>query len=234
VHSLHPLDNPVWHALTGPQATVAEGGAHARRYHPAIAPFAALPDELSAAAWDELRSLVSPSDFVALPRANLAPPDGWDVFMRIPCVQMVATTTVDTTGMHGANGVAIIDLTVDDVPDMRALVDVTRPGPFLDRTIELGRYVGVRADDGQLVAMAGERMRLPGYVEMSAICTLPEHRGRGLATGLVIALLDHIRASGATPMLHAVADNTAAIKLYEQLGFATRLTMEVAGVRPLP
>ena len=112
---------------------------------------------------------------------------------------------------------------------MLALVERTRPGPFLPRTIELGTYLGVR-DDGVLVAMAGERLHPPGWTEISAVCTDPAARGRGLATRLVRALVHGIRARGEQPFLHAAADNPA-IGLYESLGFRHRRGVTFAAAR---
>jgi ribosomal protein S18 acetylase RimI-like enzyme len=108
-----------------------------------------------------------------------------------------------------------------DVPQMLALVQRTEPGPFLPRTVEMGTYLGIRRD-GVLVAMAGERLHPPGWTEISAVCTDEAWRGQGLATRLVRAVGAGIRARGEVPFLHAVADNTTAIRLYEQLGFRLR------------
>ena len=110
---------------------------------------------------------------------------------------------------------------------MMDLVDRTRPGPFLPRTIELGTYLGMR-DHGALVAMAGTRMHLPGFTEISAVCTDDEHRGRGLAKVLVGRLVDEILGRARIACLHAVSTNTPAIRLYETLGFTTRKEMDFA------
>lgn len=124
-----------------------------------------------------------------------------------------------------------LTLGTEDVPEMLALVERTRLGPFLPRTIELGTYLGFRRD-GALIAMAGERMHPPGWTEISAVCTDPTFRGEGLATRLVLALAAGIRARGERPFLHASADNAGAIRLYESLGFTLRrrLTFDAAQV----
>jgi ribosomal protein S18 acetylase RimI-like enzyme len=108
-----------------------------------------------------------------------------------------------------------------DVPEMLELVERTQPGPFLPRTVELGTYLGIRRD-GALVAMAGERLHPPGWTEISAVCTAPEHRGQSLATRLVRAVVHGIRERGETPFLHAAGSNVNAIRLYESLGFRLR------------
>jgi predicted GNAT family acetyltransferase len=121
-------------------------------------------------------------------------------------------------------------LAEDDVPEMLALVEKTRPGPFARRTIELGDYYGIR-DGGVLVAMAGERMHPPGYTEISVVCTDADHRGRGLASQLVRALVRSIRSRGETPFLHLTTENENAHHVYDALGFETRTFLDVRGVR---
>jgi hypothetical protein len=122
----------------------------------------------------------------------------------------------------------IVALGEDDAPQMLALAAATRPGPFFARTHQLGDFVGVK-DGGRLVAMAGERMKPAGFTEVSGVCTWPEYRGRGYAGGLMRLVTARILARGEAAFLHAYASNTAAIGLYESLGFAVRreLTMTV-------
>ena len=117
-----------------------------------------------------------------------------------------------------------------DAPEMLALAQLTRPGPFAIRTHELGRYIGIRKA-GQLVAMAGERMRMPGLTEVSAVCTHPDHRGHGYAGELVLAMVTTIQQRGDIPFLHVAAENAPAIKIYEMLGFRTRRLMQFAIVK---
>jgi predicted GNAT family acetyltransferase len=104
---------------------------------------------------------------------------------------------------------------------MLALVKQTQPGPFSERTIEMGRYLGHRAD-GRLVAMAGERMRCPGFAEVSAVCTDPGYRGRGLGGALTLAVAQHIRGRGDEAFLHVAEENVTAQRLYLELGFTVR------------
>jgi predicted GNAT family acetyltransferase len=110
---------------------------------------------------------------------------------------------------------------------MLALAQLTQPGPFLARTHVMGMFRGIRID-GRLAAMAGERMRVPGYTELSGVCTHPDFRGRGLARRLSAIVCAGIDARGETPFLHAWKDNHAAIALYEQLGFRLRAEVNVA------
>jgi ribosomal protein S18 acetylase RimI-like enzyme len=218
------LDRPVWSALTTGHRSLAEGAAHARRYPAAIAPFAAMSDE-SDAAWSELADLAK-QDVVAI--VTPAPPGdlhGLDVRFRASVRQMVAVEAVDPVG-----DAAVEVLDQRDIPAMLELTALTKPGPFLARTHELGRYIGI-GDGQRLAAMAGERMRLDGFTEVSAVCVHPDYRGRGYAQRLVTALMTAIRGRGETPFLHVIDDNHAAIALYERLGFMSRTTLSFTVLR---
>jgi ribosomal protein S18 acetylase RimI-like enzyme len=218
---MHPLDNPAWHALRGPHREFGESNELAARYHPDVALFAALPDEPTPDAWDALRALVGPGGVTCIFRNVVEPPAGWERLMSAPAHQMVAQRIDGTPAVTGE------PLGAADVEEMLRLVARTAPGPFAARTVELGRYIGVRRD-GALVAMAGERMHPPGYREISAVCTDEAHRGRGLASDLVRALVAAQGERGETPFLHVVVENASAIRVYEALGFVTRRIVDVA------
>jgi predicted GNAT family acetyltransferase len=160
---------------------------------------------------------------VAVPGA-INPPPSWELVDRIPGVQLV------DDGVAAGPDEEAVRLTEADVPEMLALVERTRPGPFRRRTIELGTYLGIRRA-GALVAMAGERLHPPGWTEISAVCTDAAYRGQGLGTRLVRAVAAGIRARGETPFLHAAAANTGAIRLYESMGFRLRQRPSFTSVR---
>ncbi len=217
-----PLDHPVWHALTGRLARFAVGTARALRMHPDIGPFGAAIDD-TPESLAELAKLVPESGPLILMQRHESPtPPGTAIQIKAPGVQMIArnVTPPDTT-----NGIE--KLTAADAPQMLALATLTVPGPFAIRTRELGTFWGVK-QDGKLVAMAGERLAVPGYTEVSGVCTHPDHRGKGYAGLLSRAVATQIMARGETPMLHAWATNTPAIRLYEQLGFELRTYVNVA------
>ena len=151
--------------------------------------------------------------------------DAWRVVASFEVVQMTAGRGL------GERGDEIVALGDGDVPEMLALTKLTNPGPFLERTIEMGDYIGVR-DGGKLVAMAGERFRVEGWTEISAVCTAPTHRGQGLATKLLRAVAAGIEARGEGVFLHVVATNTGAIRLYEALGFSVRGRRTVGAIVP--
>ena len=231
MHAVHVLDNPVWHALSGPQATVAEGTDAALRYDPEVSVFAAVPDDPAPASWDALGDVVGPGGAAVVVRDVVPVPPGWTERFRMPGLQMLRDRPID--GAKGSRAtLEVLRLDVADVPEIMDLVEHARPGPFAARTIELGSYYGMR-DDGALVALAGTRMRLPGYTELSAVCTDDEHRGRGLAKVLVAHLVDEILGRGEVACLHVVHNNTPAVRLYETLGFTTRREMDFALLGPI-
>ncbi|MGW2572186.1 GNAT family N-acetyltransferase [Streptomyces sp. NPDC001537] len=218
-----PLDNPVWAALDGPHAVWAERLGRAARYPADMYAFAALADPADPAAWADLHALLGPGTTVRLKGAD-GVPEGWDVVGGGQGVQLIDTR------LRAEPAPEAVRLGPDDVPEMLDLVAPTRPGPFLARTIRMGTYLGIR-HRGRLIAIAGERLRLPGWTEISAVCTDPRHRGRGLGTRLVRAVAAGIRERGETPFLHAAATNAPAIRLYESIGFTLRRRTTVLHVR---
>lgn len=226
----HVLDNPAWAALTGPHSRFAERVGRAARYPTDVSPFTALADAADPRAWDDLAALVGPDTLTPVTGTPVPPPDGWQIVESGQGVQLVDTS------LRAEPDPEAIALGPDDVPEILDLIARTKPGPFLHRTIELGTYLGIRRD-GRLIAMAGERLRLPGWTEISAVCTDPGHRGQGLANRLVRAVASGIRERGDTPFLHASAANTGAIRLYESIGFTLRrrsafLLVRTPGNRP--
>ncbi|MEV6825923.1 GNAT family N-acetyltransferase [Amycolatopsis sp. NPDC051102] len=219
-----PLDNPTWASLTGPHAHFAERRGRVLRYPEDVAPFLALPDDPGEQDWRDVAELAGPGATVVIAAATARPPSGWEVLDEIPGVQLV------DEGVAAAPEPEAVRLGPADVPEMLDLVERTRPGPFRERTVELGTYLGIRRG-GALVAMAGERLHPPGYTEISAVCTDPAHRGQGLATRLVLAVAAGIRERGETPIMHAAAGNTGAIRLYLSLGFALRYRPDFVAVR---
>ena len=218
----HVLDNPVWHALTTTQAHFASGTDLAKHYPLEVAPFAAVVDH-SAAAIRDLVQIVPAGGMVGVWGVDLPSelPGCTTNFFATPN-QMVSQQPIPMP--DAIDG--LVDLTPKDVPEMLDLIHLTEPGPFFERTIELGHYVGIR-QDGQLVAMAGERMRPAGFCEVSAVCTHPDYRGRGYA-GLVVSRIAAWNwARGDVPFLHVNPENPAAIRVYEKLGFRIRRQLQI-------
>jgi ribosomal protein S18 acetylase RimI-like enzyme len=217
------LDNPVYAALCGPHARFAQVRGRARRYPVDVAPFLALPSPSSAQDWRDAAGLVAPGTYAAVRYSGTELPDAWQTVEAFDLVQMIGERV---TGVDCSQA---IPLGAADVPEMLELVSQTEPGPFLTRTIELGDYLGIRCD-GALVAMAGERFHLDGWTEISAVCTKPGHRGRGLASRLMGALIARIQLRAQRAFLHVLSTNTRAIRLYEELGFRVRQTATITVV----
>ena len=212
----HPLDRPVWSALTTRQAPLSLGDARALRFAPDYAAFGAAADE-EPASQAALAALVPPDGELWLVETRpTEPPPGTVVIKNALCWQMIAETVTP-----GEPGFEVTPLTDADGPQVLALATLTQPGPFFARTHQLGDFVGVK-QGGRLVAMAGERMRPTGFTEVSGVCTHPDHRSRGYGGGLMRIVAERILARGETPFLHVYATNAGAIALYRSLGFDLR------------
>jgi ribosomal protein S18 acetylase RimI-like enzyme len=209
------LDNPIWSALTTEHQHLARSHGLARRYLPDVSPFAGFLDPTEDA-FADLERLVSPGEHVAFFTASpFDVPGGWQVDRSRWIDQMICDTSL------AAPPLAPLPLGTTDVPEMLELTAATDPGPFLPQTIQMGRYFGIRASDGRLVAMAGERLQSTAFAEISAVCTLPEFRGQGYARALVTFLVAQILATGKTPFLHVKSENGAKV-VYQKIGFRLR------------
>jgi ribosomal protein S18 acetylase RimI-like enzyme len=210
-----PLDNPVWFALITGHQSMARSNGLARRYPSDVSPLAALA-EPTPKAFADLSALVGPEESVGLFTTEpLEVPDDW---------QVVRTRWIDQmtcAGVTGSPSTPLLPLGPGDVPEMLALTATTQPGPFLPRTIDMGRYFGIRSPDGRLAAMAGERLKLNAFTEVSAVCTHPEFRGAGYGRALVASLAAQILAEKKVPFLHVKSENAAKL-LYQKVGFSVR------------
>ena len=220
----HVLDNAGWHALTTVHSRFAEGRGRARRYRSDVSVFAAV-EALDDDAWGDLAELVGTGGHAVLFRAGEVPtpPAGWTQVFSGPGKQMVLTGALPDSDLPASTR----PLTDDDVPAMLDLIKLTEPGPFRDRTIELGNYTGI-FDGEQLLAMAGQRISVNGYTEISAVCTHPDARRRGYAAAITAHVARLVIAEGKTPMLHIAASNTAAERVYEGIGFTVRTPVSFA------
>jgi predicted GNAT family acetyltransferase len=225
---MHPLDNAIWRALTTRQTEFAERSGMASRFIPQVTLLAAF-EHPNAEGYASLAELVESGETAAV---FLDDPfearEGWSYVVGAPLLQMVCENGV--VGKTNGAVPEIHPLGAKDSAEMIELTALTKPGPFGRRTHELGTYVGVR-QNGKLVAMAGERLKVPGYTEVSAVCTHPEHLGRGYAQVLMAEVMHGIRERGETPFLHSRADNERAIRVYEKLGFRARMQGHFAVLR---
>lgn len=227
--SMHPLDNPIWHALNTRQSHFAESFKDARRFVPDVSVlggFVAPTDQ----GYESAAGILGKGGVVALflEKPYEARP-AWTLKASAPLSQMVCDN-----GSAPHNGklssAEFVELGNADSAEMIDLTALTKPGPFTTRTHELGTYLGIR-QDGKLVAMAGERLKVPGFTEVSAVCTHPDHLGKGYARTLMAEVMRYIRARGETPFLHVRQDNLRAIELYKNLGFRERRVLHLAVLR---
>ena len=215
-NATHPLDRPVWGSLTGRWGPLALKAGAALRLAPEYGPFAATP-ELSLASLGDLAAFDPGEDGLDLIEpCQVQAPAGLKVAIQAGLAQMTARAITAGGIDHD-----VVPLGEADGPEMLALARLTRPGPFAARTYALGGFIGVKAD-GRLIAMAGERMKPEGFCEVSGVCTHPDHRGRGHASGLMRMVARRILERGETPFLHVFETNTGAIALYQSLGFERR------------
>jgi predicted GNAT family acetyltransferase len=189
-----------------------------------------VPDQ-SAASYEALRPLAGAGGTVGLFFTEpAAQPKGWTILRSGLIDQMVCLAPPNAESAKPEHEPTPRRLTAADVPAMLELAALTEPGPFGQRTIELGAFFGI-FDAGRLLSMAGQRLRLPGFIEVSAVCTHPDARGRGYARILMARVMDEIRKSGETPFLHVLSENATAISVYQSLGFVARRTLHFAILR---
>jgi len=217
------LDNPIWSALTTAHSALTVGNVLARRYPAEIGPLSGTANS-TPEAYEALRESTAAGGVAVLFLTTPPEPrEGWSVLRTGEIDQMVwrGSELAEREAVGGAVSAGELrPLTVDDAAAMVELARMTEPGPFEMRTQELGRFFGVM-EGGRLLAMAGERMRMPGFAEVSAVCTHPDARGRGYARRLMLEVMAGAR-SGETPLLHVLSSNAAAIRVYEGIGFRRR------------
>jgi|SRR5208283_616130 len=226
---MHALDNVIWRALSTRQTEFAEVVGQARRFVPEVTSLTAFA-EPNVEGYQSLAGLVGSGGTAAVffdhPFSGL---EGWSVVGGAPLLEMVSENG-GAPASQARSLPQITELGPQDSPEMVRLAALTKPGPFGSRTHELGTYLGIWSD-GQLVAMAGERLKVPGYTEVSAVCTHPQHTGKGYAQVLMTELMRRIRSRGETPFLHVREDNVRAVQIYERLGFRVRVLLHYVLLR---
>lgn len=216
----HVLDNPPFNALNSGNQNLAKGSDAVKYFDIEVSPFVGLKDN-STENFEELHGILPdgrPILFLSLAEIDL--PKGWNQIGYIKGRQMVFEGDVQELSEQ----IYISPLTSEYISQMVELTKLTNPGPFNERTIEFGHYEGV-VNNGKLLAMAGQRLHAFNYTEISAVCTHPDHLGKGYANQLLISQIKRMKAAGQTPYLHVRGDNERAIKVYERLGFTTRITV---------
>jgi len=206
--------NPIWHALRSVHLPFRIGTGEACRYPAAVAPFVAI-EAPTEAAMEQLLSLLSPGESVWLMGTDNPCPPGLDFVGSLPCLQMALPASIEPA----APNMDIVELSEANAGEMVALTDLAFPGFFRPRTCEMGAYYGIRSPSGELIVMGGERMKLDGFSEISAVCTHPSFRGQGLAESLIWRVVRKHRREGIASFLHVGSANQRAIALYRRLGF---------------
>lgn len=226
---MDPLDRPIWHSLNGGWRAFAVGDACALRLRAPVGVFGAARDAEAPSIAALGRLGEAAGGYWAIERRPMPVPRGHAAVREVAIEQMVLDRLADDGSGSDAG---IVPLGPSQGAAMVALARLTEPGPFNAETWRLGGFVG-RFEGTRLVAMAGERMRVPGLTEVSAVCTHPDHRGQGHARALMAAVIRGILARGEGAFLHSYASNSSAIALYGSLGFRRRATMTVSVVAPL-
>lgn len=225
------LDNPIWHSLCTGHSALAIGDGLARCYPADIGPLSGCADE-SEEAYEALRPLAGHNGMLGIFLEN--PPReraGWSLMRTGPLAQMIYDENAPRP--HFASLPPHLTLRLLDQQDASAMVELaelTEPGPFRRRTITLGTFFGI-FDSGSLLAMAGQRMRPAGFIEVSAVCTHPDARGHGYAQVLTSCVVDDILQQSAVPFLHVLAENHSAIRVYARCGFVHRRGLHFAVLR---
>ena len=221
---MHPLDNPAWSALTTAQAKFAQGTDDARRYMPDILPFVGFAPGADPA---QLEPYIAAGEFFYIIGDLPSLPAGWKQEHELPCAQLLAPQNLHCMPQPTE---PIVALSETDKEEMFTLINGLQPGYYQHSTWKTGDYFGIRRE-GRLVAMAGERMRITGFNELSAICTHPDFTGRGYAQQLIAWLCRREAAAGITPFLHVSLANQRALRLYLHLGFRHRREVMFTRIR---
>lgn len=206
------LNNPAFYALATGNKQLNEGDEHIKFFSNQVAPFAGF-DIDTQQGFQKLYELLphdGPAIYISPDPIEI--PEQWDIVNLIMCYQMIYE------GDHTSADKPLRSLTYNDVPQMLALTQLTNPGPFLNNTINFGHYEGI-FEGNKLIAMAGQRLNPLPYAEISAVCTHPDHLGKGYAKQLLLSQADRIKTEGNIPFLHVREDNTRAIEVYKSMGF---------------
>ena len=226
MHMKHILDNPVWEALVSEDKRFNRG-THALAFFPEdVSPFVGMKH------WDDHdlamleKELPADRSFYVMIADQVRIPDCFQVVFTTTLYQMVCTRFQPIFD----SSLSIRQLDDADVPAMLELTSLTKPGPFLQHTIDFGNYVGIYQNE-ELLAMAGERLHVNGYTEVSAVCTHPDHLGKGYASHLMSHACETVIQRGNIPFLHVKQDNNRAIAKYEHLGFSIRSAFYFAVIK---
>lgn len=219
----HLLNNPVWTALNTGNSNLGEGNDKAKHFFPDISLFVGL-EENRRENYEALLDII-PHDhtIAAFAIEKNVDPAPWTLVHRVECLQMI----FEGPTPKSEDNPDIVKLNTEHIPAMLALTKLAPPGPFLQRTIEFGGYEGIFSGD-ELIAMGGQRLHCGPFVEISAICTHPNHNGKGYARQIINSQIRRLLAEDNIPYLHVRADNARAINIYSSMGFVKRTEVTIS------
>lgn len=193
---------------------LSQGVDNVKYFDDEVSPFAGFHQDYNMGFKDLYEQLPAGRKILYATPGLVKEPVGWQLISEIKGLQFVFPKKKVEADVL----VKPVELKTEHIFEMMSLAGLTKPGPFASRTIEFGHYHGVFVY-GKLAAMTGQRLHVANYTEISAVCTHPDHLGKGFAAALIIHQLKLITESGQIPFLHVRADNERAIALYERLGF---------------
>jgi ribosomal protein S18 acetylase RimI-like enzyme len=209
------LHNPPYHALLTGDKRLSFGTDYVKFFDEEVSPFVGFEHDYKKG-FSDLHELLPVGRKILY--ANPSPithPAGWQVQHEIKGLQFVYEAST-ITQKEFPN---VLPLSEEHVEQMLLLTKLTKPGPFAKRTLDFGSYFGIFENE-KLVAMTGQRLHVKNCTEISAVCTHPDHLGKGYANSLLHHQLQIILQQEQFPFLHVREDNERAIAVYLRLGFA--------------
>lgn len=221
------LNNPAWNALTTGSSNLANGTGEVRFFDAEVSPIIGLAQHNGNLLNELHQQIPDNTPRIVFTPQDIQIPSTWKLLKYITGYQMVCSNPV----IANPGNSPIWPLTQEHIPQMLELTKLTAPGPFAQRTIEFGHYEGI-IDDNEVVAMAGQRLHVNNNTEISAVCTHPNHLGKGYARQLLLSQVKRMVAAGNTPFLHVRDDNERAINVYKGLGFEISSVMNFYFIKP--
>ena len=208
------LVNPVWSALNSVDQRLNIGDEEVFYFDSEVSPFVGMQDWGDESQLNALEKLPTGRSWFVMREGSVRLIDDFVQVITIPLYQMVCQD-------FKSNLLSEVDVRLlgkDHLDEMLSLTALTKPGPFMSRTMEFGNYKGLFVGD-RLVSMAGERLHVEGYTEVSAVCTHPDQLGKGFGAHMLSVLSADVLAKGSVPFLHVRQDNERAIAMYQRLGY---------------